>query len=287
MQSANWSSPAPSTRLRHPARPQQGNHTIASTPRPSREEGFTRPAAATLNVPRLTRGPGRDVRALGLEPRFAHGWEACPLVPSWKFAWPSAGPKPTPQHDDDPACSAPRTCWLSSSSARPTCHAWSPIRALALFTGLNAVPSGSYLASYSSRVDRRACVRRRGSVPSALGGRRGIPSTSISTPLPANTRAAGQAHYLSSRSRDQQTSLVFLARDASARVLCATPGRQGSRRPRRCSLRRLLAGAHRPSPAGNLIFGPQLTTYEQLHQLNQRGIISIDCARTRPMLGRI
>ncbi len=95
---------------------------------------------------------------------------------------------------------------------------------LALFAGLNAVPKRSYLASYSSRVDRRACVRlmaawfdevRRAGLP------RGDSIDLDFHAVPANTQEEPlEKHYLSSRSRSQQSVLVFLARDASARVLC-------------------------------------------------------------------
>src|SRR4051794_27127529 len=95
---------------------------------------------------------------------------------------------------------------------------------LALFAGLNVVPKRSYLASYSSRVDHRAVVRlmaawfdevRRAGLP------RGDSIDLDFPPVPANTQEEPlEKHYISSRSRAQQGVLVFLARDATARVLC-------------------------------------------------------------------
>ena len=81
-------------------------------------------------------------------------------------------------------------------------------------------------------------------------------------------RAAGK-HYLSSRSRSQQSVLVFLARDASARVLCyAHAGvAKAIRRPRRCSASPTSGRSRTGQPPAELVFDSQLTTYEQLHQL--------------------
>jgi hypothetical protein len=95
---------------------------------------------------------------------------------------------------------------------------------IALFAGLNVVPKRSYLASYSSRVDHRAVVRlmaawfdevRRAGLP------RGDSIDLDFHSVPANTQEEPlEKHYISRRSRAQQGVLVFLARDAAARVLC-------------------------------------------------------------------
>ena len=87
---------------------------------------------------------------------------------------------------------------------------------IALFAGLNVVPKRSYLASYSSRVDRRACVRLMAAWFDEVR-RAGLPrGDSIDVnfhSVPANTTAEPlEKHYISSRSRSRsQTSvLVFL-----------------------------------------------------------------------------
>src|SRR6516162_6269108 len=95
---------------------------------------------------------------------------------------------------------------------------------IALFAGLNVVPKRSYLASYSSRVDRRACVRLMAAwfdEVRCAGLPRGDSIDVDFHSVPANTTTEPlEKHYISSRSRSQTGVLVFLARDAQARVMC-------------------------------------------------------------------
>jgi len=164
---------------------------------------------------------------------------------------------------------------------------------LALFAGLNVVPKRSYLASYSSRVDHRAVVRlmaawfdevRRAGLP------RGDSIDLDFHSVPANTQEEPlEKHYISSRSRAQQGVLVFLARDATARVLCyahaGIPKDQKAAEVLRFADFWQERTGSRPA---ELVFDSQLTTYQHLHQLNQRGISFLTLRRrTRAMLGRI
>ena len=125
---------------------------------------------------------------------------------------------------------------------------------LALFAGLNVVPKRSYLASYSSRIDRRANVRLMAAWFDEVR-RVGLPrGDSIDVDfhsVPANTDAEPlEKHYISSRSRAQTGVLVFLARDADARVLCyAHAGIPRTRRPTRFSAS---PTSGRNAPANNL-----------------------------------
>jgi hypothetical protein len=164
---------------------------------------------------------------------------------------------------------------------------------LALFAGLNVVPKRSYLASYSSRIDHRAVVRlmaawfdeaRRAGLP------RGDSLDVDFHSVPANTREEPlEKHYISSRSRAQQGVVVFLARDAAARVLCYA--RAGIPKDQKASEILRFADFWKErtgAPPAELVFDSQLTTYEHLHQLNERGIRFLTLRRrTRPMLGRI
>lgn len=164
---------------------------------------------------------------------------------------------------------------------------------IALFAGLNAVPKRSYLATYSSRVDRRANVRlmaawfdevRRAGLPrgdSIDVDFHSVPANSASEPL--------EKHYISSRSRSQQSVLVFLARDAEARVMCYAHAGVPKAEKAAEVLRFAEFWQERTGrlPA-ELVFDSQLTTHKYLHQLNQRGIRFLTLRRrTRPMLGRI
>jgi hypothetical protein len=108
--------------------------------------------------------------------------------------------------------------------------------------------------------------------------------------VPANTQVEPlEKHYISSRSRAQQGVLVFLARDAAARVLCYAHAGIPKNQKAAEILRFADFWQERTgSPPVELVFDSQLTTYEHLHQLNQRGIGFLTLRRrTRPMLGRI
>jgi hypothetical protein len=164
---------------------------------------------------------------------------------------------------------------------------------IALFAGLNVVPKRSYLASYSSRVDHRAVVRfmaawfdevRRAGLP------RGDSIDLDFHSVPANTHEEPlEKHYISRRSRAQHGVLVFLARDATARVLCyAHAGIPKDQKAAEVVRFADFWQERNGSPPGELVFDSQLTTYEHLHQLNQRGIRFLTLRRrTRSMLGRI
>jgi hypothetical protein len=164
---------------------------------------------------------------------------------------------------------------------------------IALFAGLNVVPKRSYLASYSSRVDHRAVVRlmaawfdevRRAGLP------RGDSIDLDFHSVPANTQEEPlEKHYISSRSRAQQGVLVFLARDAAARVLCyAHAGIPKDQKAAEILRFADFWQERTGSLPSELVFDSQLTTYQHLHQLNQRGIGFLTLRRrTRSMLGRI
>lgn len=164
---------------------------------------------------------------------------------------------------------------------------------IALFAGLNVVPKRSYLASYSSRVDRRANVRlmaawfdevRRVGLP------RGDSLDVDFHSVPANTATEPlEKHYVSSRSRSQQSILVFLARDAQARVMCyAHAGIPKEQKAAEILRFAEFCKERTGRVPAELVFDSQLTTYEHLSQLNQRDIRFLTLRRrTRAMLGRI
>jgi hypothetical protein len=108
--------------------------------------------------------------------------------------------------------------------------------------------------------------------------------------VPANTQEEPlEKHYISSRSRAQPGVLVFLARDATARVLCyAHAGIPQDQKAAEILRFADFWQARTGSPPAELVFDSQLTTYPHLHQLNQRGIGFLTLRRrTRAMLGRI
>jgi uncharacterized small protein (DUF1192 family) len=164
---------------------------------------------------------------------------------------------------------------------------------IALFAGLNVVPKRSYLAAYSSRVDHRANLRLLGAWSDEIQ-RVGLPAGSSFDldfhTVPANSQQEPlERHYVSSRSRAQKGILVFVARDAEQRVL--RYGNAGIPKEQRADEVLRFADfweRHTGQAPTELVFDSQLTTYANLHRLNQRGIRFMTLRRrSRKMLGRI
>jgi hypothetical protein len=164
---------------------------------------------------------------------------------------------------------------------------------IAIFAGLNVVPKRSYLAAYSSRVGhetnlqlmgawfeevQRASLKRGASIDLDFHT---VPANSEEEPL--------EKHYVSSRSRSQKGILVFLARDATERVLCySNAGVTKSERAGEIMRFVEFWKAHTGKPPAELVFDSQLTTYRYLNELNQQGIFFMTLKRrTRKMLGEI
>lgn len=164
---------------------------------------------------------------------------------------------------------------------------------IALFAGLNVVPKRSYLAAYSSRVDHRTNLALMGAWFEEMQ-QAGLPRGSSLDldfhTVPANTQEEPlEKHYLSRRSRSQKGILVFLARDATQRVLCyanagVSKAEQASEILRFVDFWQKHTGA---LPA-ELVFDSQLTTYQHLDALNRQGILFMTLRRrSRKMLGQI
>jgi hypothetical protein len=108
--------------------------------------------------------------------------------------------------------------------------------------------------------------------------------------VPANTQEEPlEKHYISSRSRSQKGILVFLARDASERVLCyAQAGLTKAEQPGAILRFVDFWRTHAGTLPAEWVFDSRLTTYEHLHQLNQQGILFLTLRRrSRKMLGEI
>jgi hypothetical protein len=147
----------------------------------------------------------------------------------------------------------------------------------ALFAGLNVVPRRSSPAASSSRVDRRANPRRL-EVWSDEAPRAGLPrggSFDLDFPtVPADSQEEPlEKPHVSSRSRRRKGVLVFLARDATGRVLgSANAGIPEAQQPDEI----LRSVAFRDERTGGvpaeLVFDSQLTTHASLNRLNRRGV---------------
>lgn len=164
---------------------------------------------------------------------------------------------------------------------------------IALFAGLNVVPKRSYLAAYSSRIDHRTTNALMGAwfdEVQRAGLKRGLSIDVDFHTVPANTEEEPlEKHYVSSRSRSQKGILVFLARDATERVLCysnagVTQAEKASEILRFVDFWKEHTGAI----PEELVFDSQLTTHQHLNELNRKGILFITLRRrSRKMLGEI
>jgi hypothetical protein len=164
---------------------------------------------------------------------------------------------------------------------------------IALFAGLNVVPKRSYLAAYSSRIDHRGTRRLMDAWFDAVHGAGLGRGTSIDLDfhtVPANAQVEPlEKHYVSRRSRSQKGMLVFLARDATERVLCySRAGIAKAEQPDEILQFVAFWRQHTAHPPEELVFDSQLTTYGNLHRLNHQGIQFMTLRRrSKKMLGEI
>jgi hypothetical protein len=155
------------------------------------------------------------------------------------------------------------------------------------------IPKRAYLAAYSSRIDHQTDLRLMEAWSAQVqqaGLARGDSFDLDFHTVPANTQEEPlEKHYVSSRSRSQKGILVFLARDASQRVLCyANAGLTKAQQPN--EVLEFVAFWRRRTghPPAELVFDSHLTTYAHLHQLNQQGIRFMTLRRrSKKMLGEI
>jgi hypothetical protein len=164
---------------------------------------------------------------------------------------------------------------------------------LALFAGLNQIPKRSFLTEYSCRIDP-------GSYPILLRlwfdavGQLGLPRGN-SFDLDFHTipfhgeDALVEKHYVSKRSRRQKGILAFLAQDAEQRVFCYANAQVRKNDQQDEILHFVEFWKERTGkPPQELIFDSKLTTYANLHALNQQGIAFITLRRrTRNLLEEI
>lgn len=164
---------------------------------------------------------------------------------------------------------------------------------IALFAGLNVVPKRSYLAAYSSSVDHASCLRLMEGwfdhVQQA-GLHRGSSIDLDFHSVAANTQEEPlEKHYVPSRGHSQKGILIFVARDATERVLCyanagVTKNDQETEVLRFAQFWKRRTGSF----PEELVFDSRLTTYRQLDELNKMGIRFLTLRRrSRKMLGEI
>lgn len=164
---------------------------------------------------------------------------------------------------------------------------------LALFAGLNALPKRSFLTEYSCRIDPRTyptLMRLWFDAATKLGLERGrsFDLDFHTIPFHGEDALVGK-HYVSKRSRRQKGVLAFLAQDEGQRVFCYANAEIRKEDQKDEILRFVEFWKKRTGRLPEeLVFDSQLTTYDNLHRLNQMGIDFMTLRRrSRKMLERI
>lgn len=261
-----------------------------------KEEGFARlPRRADEDRPQSGAGPIRgavaDVRQLDLTPRTVHTqfgglFVFLPFLARLPFdqLLATAG---FPGSDMVPAGCAMRSLLglkLFGSARHSQVMSAVLDPGLALFAGLNAIPKRSFLTEYSCRITPASyppLMAAWFAAVNALGLARGDSFDLDFHTIPFHgADALLEKHYVTKRSRRQKGLLAFLAQDAHSRVFCyanaaVRKATQNDEILRFVEWWRARTGAW---PA-ELIFDCRLTTYANLHQLNQRGIQFITLRR--------
>lgn len=164
---------------------------------------------------------------------------------------------------------------------------------LALFAGLNAIPKRSYLAAYSSSIDRRGNLKLMHvwfKHVREAGLKRGDSIDLDYHTVPANSEKEPlEKHYVTRLSHSRKGVLVFLARDAQQRVLCYANATVSTKEKSNEILRFV---DFWKKQTGNvpkeLVFDSQLTTQENLRKLTDQKISFITLRRRyKKMLSRI
>ena len=161
---------------------------------------------------------------------------------------------------------------------------------LGLFAGLNVIPKRSFLTEYSCRVDPDCyprLMRYWFNAASKMGlQREGSFDLDFHTIPFHGDDALTQKHYVSKRSRRQKGVLAFLAQDAQTRVFCY--GNAGIRKEdQNDEIMRFVDFWKKRTgrEPEELVFDSKLTTYANLHALNQRDIKFITLRRrTKKMI---
>ena len=162
---------------------------------------------------------------------------------------------------------------------------------LALFAGLNVIPKRSFLTEYSCRINP-ACYSElmRGwfDAVSHLGLAWGASFDLDFHTIPFHgDDALMEKHYVSKRSRRQKGMLAFLAQDADRRVFCYANADLRKEQQNDEILRFVAFWERRTGRLPEeLIFDSRLTTYANLHRLNQQGIQFITLRRRSAALLR-
>jgi len=160
---------------------------------------------------------------------------------------------------------------------------------LAFFVGLNTIPKKSYLSEYSSRIDHnkttRLLARWHAQVTGDnLFGGRSFNLDFHSVPYYGEHPVA-ERHYVSMRSRRQNSILTFLAQDAEGHAFCYSNAdlRKGEESEEIFRFIDFWKRTHHELPR-HLVFDSRLTTQANLVRLDDKDITFITLRRRSPKL---
>lgn len=160
---------------------------------------------------------------------------------------------------------------------------------LALFAGLNVIPKRSFLTEYSCRLDPNCyprLMRHWFDAMTTLGLKHGSSFDLDFHTIPFHgDDALVEKHYVSKRSRRQKGILAFLAQDGEKHFFCYANSdlRKAAQNDEILAFVRFWKERTGQLPA-ELIFDSKLTTYANLHRLNQQGVRFITLRRRSPQL---
>ncbi len=162
---------------------------------------------------------------------------------------------------------------------------------IALFAGLNAVPKTTYLSTYSDSISPKMNERFRQAWIEVLRQHKLVSGDSFNLDFHTipyfGQDEFVERHYLPKRSRSQKSILVFLAQDASSQVICYSRADLLRRDQNDAVLAfvEFWKKSYGKLPA-ELVFDSRLTTYANLHRLNQSGVTFMTLRRRSPGLVR-
>ena len=162
---------------------------------------------------------------------------------------------------------------------------------LALWTGLNVAPKTTFLSQYSSRLGPRRLTALLDGWVQTLRGQGVLPGQSFNLDFHAipffGADEFVEKHYVSRRSRRQESVLAFLAQDSDTRVLCYGDAnlRKGEEADQVLAFVRFWT-RQTGHPPPHLVFDSQCTTYQKLGALQALGVRFLTLRRRSPALLR-
>jgi hypothetical protein len=160
---------------------------------------------------------------------------------------------------------------------------------LALFLGLNCIPKKSYLSEYSCRIDHKKTSELLAAwhalvCPTGLFGAQSFNLDFHSVPYYGDDPLI-ERHYVSMRSRRQNSVLAFLAQDATGHAFCYSNAdlRKGEEANEVFRFICFWQDTHGHLPR-HLVFDSRLTTHKNLVRLDDMGITFITLRRRSPTL---